>query len=58
MVWLCSTLPGVGETRARALVARFGVEELWNVIENEPARLAAVSGITAAMAERIAESVT
>lgn len=48
--WLASTLPGIGESRAAALVSHFGgVDALWRVIENSPARLAEVSGITEPM---------
>lgn len=52
VAWLASTLPDVGETRARALVDRFGAE-LWSVIESRPDELAAVSGITPARIEAI-----
>jgi exodeoxyribonuclease V alpha subunit len=47
VAWLASTLPDVGETRARALVDRFG-KRLWDVIEHRPDELGAVSGITPA----------
>jgi exodeoxyribonuclease V alpha subunit len=52
VAWLSSTLPDVGETRARALVDRFGAN-LWDVIETRPDELAAVSGITPARIEAI-----
>lgn len=52
VAWLASTLPDVGETRARALVERFGAK-LWDVIEASPDRLTEVGGITAARVEAI-----
>lgn len=50
--WMASRLPAVGETRARALVERFG-EQLWDVLEHEPHRCAEVDGITAERALEI-----
>jgi len=52
VAWLASTLPDVGETRARALVDKFGAK-LWDVIEHRPDELASVNGITAARVEAI-----
>jgi exodeoxyribonuclease V alpha subunit len=52
VAWLASTLPDVGENRARKLVARFR-SELWNVIEHEPSTLTRVDGITPARAQAI-----
>ena len=49
----CGLFSGVGETTARAIVKLFG-EETPEVILNEPARLAAVRGITQKKAEGIA----
>lgn len=50
--WMASRLPAIGETRARALVERFG-EQLWEVLEHEPHRCAEVDGITAERALEI-----
>jgi len=52
IAWL-STLPNLGDSRARELVAAFG-DTLWAVIERDPAQLCVVSGITPARAEAIA----
>lgn len=54
--WISERLPDVGRSRAVALVERFGVPGIWNVIEREPARLAEVDGITPARAAAIAEA--
>lgn len=53
--WMTSRLPWVGETRAKLLVQRFGAG-LWNIIENEHARLCEVEGITIERAVRIRET--
>lgn len=53
IAWLASRLPGLGEVRARELVARFGVPELYRVIEHEPERLTEIRGITRELAEKI-----
>jgi exodeoxyribonuclease V alpha subunit len=50
--WLASTLPDVGDNRARKLVERFG-KDLWRVIETAHEALATVEGITPARAEAI-----
>jgi len=50
--WLASTLPDVGDNRARKLVERFGVN-LWAVIENDHKALTEVEGITPPRAEAI-----
>ena len=48
VAWMSSKLPGVGESRARELLAHFGGPEgLWKVIESSPERLAEIGGITA-----------
>jgi exodeoxyribonuclease V alpha subunit len=52
VAWLESTLPGIGASRARALVRRFG-PRLWDVIENEPNVLAQIDGITHQRVEAI-----
>jgi exodeoxyribonuclease V alpha subunit len=47
VAWMASKLPGIGETRARELLAHFGgADMLWRVIETTPERLAEVAGIT------------
>jgi exodeoxyribonuclease V alpha subunit len=52
--WLAATLPGIGDMRARQLVARFGgPAKLWETIEHSPAQLAQVDGITDARAREI-----
>jgi len=52
--WLSSTLHGIGDKRAAALIAHFGgVQGLWSAIETHHARLAEVDGITAERAEAI-----
>jgi exodeoxyribonuclease V alpha subunit len=54
IAWLASTLPDVGESRARVLLDHFGgVEALWHVIETCHARLCEVDGITTARAAAI-----
>jgi exodeoxyribonuclease V alpha subunit len=54
VAWMASKLPGIGETRARELLARFGgPDQLWRVIETTPERLAEVAGITAERARAI-----
>lgn len=50
--WMIDRLPQIGPQRVKALVETFG-EELWDVIEFEPVRLAAISGITLERAEEI-----
>jgi exodeoxyribonuclease V alpha subunit len=57
--WLASTLPGVGAVRAQALVEHFGgVEQLWAAIENAPASLCDIKGITTELAQRIHDEYT
>lgn len=51
IAWLEAELPSVGRARAEALVARFGVEQLWHVLEHAPAELATIPGITLARAD-------
>jgi exodeoxyribonuclease V alpha subunit len=52
--WLAGTLPGIGETRAKALVEHFGgVDALWRIIEDSPGRLSEINGITGVMAQSI-----
>jgi exodeoxyribonuclease V alpha subunit len=52
VAWLSSTLPEVGQRRARQLVERFGAE-LWATIEQNHLALCQVEGITAKRAEAI-----
>lgn len=52
VAWLVTTLPGVGQKRAQALVDTFG-DALWHVVETEPDRLTEIPGITAAGAQRV-----
>lgn len=52
--WIASRCPGIGPVRARELVERFGVAELWRVLEQEPARLCEVKGITEERSREIA----
>lgn len=52
IAWLASTLPDIGEGRARALVERYG-DKLWHVIETAHEALASVEGITPKRAEAI-----
>ncbi len=47
--------PGIGPTMARRLVLAFG-EEVFDVIEQTPARLSRISGVSAAKAQAIAEA--
>ncbi|MEM1417184.1 MAG: helix-hairpin-helix domain-containing protein, partial [Myxococcota bacterium] len=52
--WLVSRLPDVGPGRATALVERFGVNGLWELLdEGRATELAQVPGITPARAEAI-----
>lgn len=56
IAWIASRLPAVGRKRATELVNRYGIPELWHVLEHEPARLAAdVRGITPDLARAIAD---
>src|SRR5262245_20502804 len=52
VAWMASTLPDIGEGRAKALVNKFGAT-LWHVIEGEHDKLSQVEGITPARALRI-----
>lgn len=45
VLWMVSRFPDVGRARAHELIARFG-DQLWKVIEAEPAKLTEVKGIT------------
>ena len=56
IAWLSSRLPGLGEVRARELVKRFGIPELYRVIEREPELLTEVRGITRELAEKIRDA--
>ena len=58
IAWLSShRLPNVGPSRARAMLDHFGgADALWEVIENEPERLAEVKGISANGAGEIGEA--
>lgn len=52
--WLSATLPDVGESRARAIIAHCGgVAHVWEVIEHNPEHLAELPGITLQRAEKI-----
>lgn len=53
--WLASTLPDVGEERARQMVERFG-DQLWDVILMQHERLTEVPGITSKRADAIREA--
>lgn len=55
VAWLASTLPDVGDERARRLVERFGAD-LWKVIETAHEALASVEGITPRRAEAIRDA--
>jgi exodeoxyribonuclease V alpha subunit len=46
-------LPDVGRNRAIEIVRHFGADKVFDVIANEPQRLAEISGITPERAERI-----
>jgi exodeoxyribonuclease V alpha subunit len=54
--FLESRLPGIGRNRAMAIVAAFGADRVFEVIEKAPERLAEISGITPRMAEEIARA--
>lgn len=54
VAWMSSALPDVGERRALAMVARFGVAGLWETIESAPRALCVIDGITPARADAIA----
>lgn len=54
VAWMASALPDVGEKRALAMVARFGVAGLWDTIESRPHALCAIDGITPERADAIA----
>jgi len=54
VAWLASTLPSIGEARARDLLAHFKTPAaLWLAIETNPDSLAAVNGITVEATARI-----
>lgn len=56
IAWIASRLPAIGRKRATELVNRYGIPELWNVLEHAPERLAAdVRGITPELARAIAD---
>lgn len=54
VAWMASALPEVGERRALAMIARFGVAGLFETIETEPRALCCIDGITAERADAIA----
>ena len=57
IAWLSMRLPNVGRGRARAMLDHFGgAEALWRVVEDEPARLVEVAGITAERADQIVDA--
>jgi len=52
--WLTATLPYVGTTRARAMLAHFGsAEATWQVLDSEPERLCELDGITPTRADEL-----
>lgn len=53
IAWLSSRLPGLGKRRATALVERFGVPAVYDVIAQRPEELTAIPGVTPELAERI-----
>ena len=55
VAWMTSTLPDIGEQRARVLVERFGAG-LWETIERTPLALCAINGITPKRAHAIADA--
>lgn len=55
VAWMVSTLPDIGEGRARKLIERFGTN-LWDVIENTHEALTTVEGITPRRAEAIRDA--
>lgn len=48
-------LPHIGEVRGRQLLSRFGVDELFDVIENQPEKLVEIAGITPERAMEVQE---
>lgn len=54
VAWMSSALPDVGDKRALAMVARFGVAGLWETIESNPRALCVIDGITPERADAIA----
>lgn len=54
VAWMSSALPDVGDRRALAMVARFGVAGLWDTIESNPRALCVIDGITPERADAIA----
>lgn len=54
IAWMASALPDVGEKRALAIVARFGIAGLWETIETSPRDLCTIDGITPERADAIA----
>lgn len=56
IAWLKARLPSIGDKRARAMVERWPGEDLWRVIEEDPAQLATLDGITGSMTTTIAEA--
>lgn len=59
IAWMASKFPGVGEARAKEMLAHFGGPEgLWHVIEQTPERLAEISGVTAERAVAIQRAYT
>ena len=48
-------LPHIGEVRGRLLLSQFGVEELFDVIENQPEKLVVIAGITPERALEVQE---
>lgn len=57
VAWLSGRLKNIGRSRAEEMLAHFGgAESLWDVIENAPARLVEVKGITSERVDEIVES--
>lgn len=57
IAWMAGRLKNVGKSRAELMLKHFGgAEKLWKVIEDEPARLAEVKGITEKRVDEIVEA--
>jgi exodeoxyribonuclease V alpha subunit len=56
IAWLESRVAHLGRSRATALVERYGVPGIWQVIEREPSKLEELDGITAERAQQIRET--
>lgn len=45
IAWLSKRLPHIGKARAEEMVARWGVDDLWDVLENDLGALSVIRGI-------------